>query len=79
LIADDERACLSDSGLSSFTSMVDISTSAGWSRGTTSWMAPELYNIEDADRGFSSPSEESDIYAFGMVVVEVLPAVLEGC
>ena len=40
--------------------------------GTTPWMSPELLDPESFDLKKSRPTRESDCYALGMVVYEVL-------
>jgi serine/threonine protein kinase len=79
LIDESGKARLCDFGLASFTATVEMSTSAGGTRGTTSWMAPELYDLEDdeSDHKHSKPTEASDIYAMSMVIVEVRCIILE--
>jgi serine/threonine protein kinase len=74
-VDEDGRARLCDFGLASFAAMIDVFTSAELPRGTTGWKAPELYDPGDADHKFTSPSQASDVYAFGMVVIEVLSAI----
>jgi serine/threonine protein kinase len=72
LIDDAGQARLCDFGLASFTATIEMSTSAGWTRGTTSWMAPELYDLQEEDHEYAKPSQASDIYAMAMVIVEVV-------
>ena len=74
LIDKDGHARLADFGLLTIVSDSTHSTtsSSSQSGGTTRWMSPELL---DPDRfGFknSQPTKESDCYALGMVVLEVL-------
>ncbi|KAG2156412.1 kinase-like domain-containing protein [Suillus clintonianus] len=75
LIDGDGTACITDFGLSSMYSE-DISASrASWTstaiRGTVRWLAPEL--IEDKMDGSEvRPSQESDIYSFGGIMLQVL-------
>jgi len=67
LIDSDHTARIADFGLTSVLRHPSISisvTAPAWG-GTLQWMAPELFD------GKSSPSKESDIYAFGMVIYEV--------
>ena len=40
--------------------------------GTARWMSPELIDPESFGRGSCRPTKESDSYAFGMVIFEVL-------
>ena len=74
LIDNDGHARLADFGLLTIVSDSTHSTTSSSSKnaGTTKWMSPELI---DPDRfGFknSRPTKESDYYALGMVVLEVL-------
>jgi len=39
---------------------------------TTAWTAPEIV------RGADTITREADVFAFGMVVIEVCPCVLDG-
>ena len=71
LIDKDGHARLADFGLLTIVSDSTTSSSSR-SAGTTRWMSPELL---DPDRfGFknSRPTKESDCYALGMVILEVL-------
>lgn len=69
LINADCRACLADFGLSSL--IFDISSLSnsvtGRGAGSTRWMAPELFEGD----GTACCSKESDVYAFGMMCIEV--------
>jgi serine/threonine protein kinase len=74
LIDQDRHARLADFGLltiisdqSGFTTAT--SASAG---GTTRWMSPELLHPEQFGFDNSRPTRESDYYALGMVIYEVL-------
>ena len=62
------HARLADFGLAS------ISDESLWSpsnlRKTARWMSPELLNTDPA---VAEPTTASDIYAFAMVVIEVIP------
>ena len=74
LIDRDRRARLADFGFLTIVSdsMWPTTSSSSKGAGTTRWMGPELI---DPDRfGFknSRPSKESDCYALGMVIFEVL-------
>ena len=74
LIDKDGHARLADFGLLTIVSDSTHSTTSSSSKsaGTTRWMSPELL---DPDRfGFknSRPTKQSDCYALGMVVLEVL-------
>ena len=69
------HACLADFSFSSFTTASDESTAvSSWADGgTLQWMSPELLDPESFDLGKKArPTKESDYYALGMVVYEVL-------
>ncbi|OSX62034.1 hypothetical protein POSPLADRAFT_1046501 [Postia placenta MAD-698-R-SB12] len=75
LIDDQGHALLADFGLAAlmrdFTSTQTTSTTQHHhGKGTTRWMAPELLNPELFGT-LSRHTEKSDIYAFGMVMLEV--------
>ena len=61
------RACLADFGLSTLAPSVLGKTSTITTGGTYLYMAPELL-----DSGGARPTQPADIYAFGMVIYEVL-------
>ena len=68
LIADAPvRACLADFGLSTVAPSGLGKTSTITAGGTYLYMAPELL-----DSGGARPTQPADIYAFGMVIYEVL-------
>ena len=74
LIDRNGHACLADFGLltaisdpTSFTASSSIGA-----HGTTRWMSPELLHPDLFDLKDSRPTKESDCYAFGMVIYEVL-------
>ena len=74
LINHDSHACIADFSLiaiipdqASF-----ISTITRAEGGTLRWMSPELLNPESFGLGNSCPTKESDCYALGMVIYEVL-------
>ena len=71
LIDENCRACLVDLGL--LTIVPDHSTAASTfvGGGTVQWMSPELLNPEDFNTE-GRPTKESDCYALGMVIYEVL-------
>ena len=65
------RACLSDFSLTTIIRDGETSFSAGAQGGTLRWMSPEL--IDPDKFGFDGyPTKESDFYALGMVIYEVL-------
>ena len=71
ILINNGRACLGDFGL--LTIVLDWSTdiSSRMESGTTQWMSPEL--LRPGSFGLmGSPSKESDCYALGMVMYEVL-------
>jgi len=70
LVDDKGTACLCDFGLSAMVATLHAHTSASVT-GSPRWMAPELFDRKDGDPGNSRPSEMSDIYALGMVFIEV--------
>ena len=66
---------MADFGLLAFASdpanpTTSISTTG--TGGTTRWMSPELISPEQFGRKKSKPTKESDCYALGMVILEVL-------
>ena len=74
LINRDGQACVADFGLlriipdqTSFISAISYTEG-----GTTQWMSPELLNPESFGLKNSCPTKESDCYALGMVIYEVL-------
>ena len=74
LIDQDGHARLADFGLLTIISdhtyfNTSSSTAAG---GTTRWMSPELLDPEQFGLDHSCPTKESDCYALGMVIYEVL-------
>ena len=74
LIGQDGRARLADFGLliivSDSTYHTSLSTSN--SAGTTRWMSPELLDPDQFGHGDGQVTKESDCYALGMVILEVL-------
>ena len=74
MIDQNGEACLADFGLLTFVS--DPSNSKSLSSvtnaGTTRWMSPELLYPEQFGFKQSRPTKESDCYALGMVILEVL-------
>ena len=74
LIDRDGHACIADFGLLIIVSdsTHPTTTSSSSSAGTTRWMSPEL--IDPDKFGFNNcrPTKESDCYALGMVILEVL-------
>ena len=72
LINHDGRACLAGFTLISIVSDQSPSTSPFKTGGTINWMSPELLDSERFGLKESRPTKESDYYALGMVVYEVL-------
>src|ERR1700753_4170970 len=75
LIDENCRARLADFGFLTIVSDPMNSTTSSSSAitgGTTRWMSPELLYPEQFHRKDSRPTKESDRYALGMVIYEVL-------
>lgn len=74
LIDYSERACLADFGLHTFasdpTNAVISSFSQIW--GTVRWRSPELLDPDQFNAKDGRPTKESDAYALGMVILEVM-------
>ena len=66
------RACLADFGLSTLTLNTQGATITITSGGTPSYMAPELLLPKKFNKESAQPTKPADIYAFGMVIFEVL-------
>ena len=66
------RACLADFGLSTLTPNPLGEVTTITSGGTPPYMAPELLDPEKFEKNSSRPTKAADIYAFGMVIYEVL-------
>ncbi|KAG0703881.1 kinase-like domain-containing protein, partial [Suillus ampliporus] len=74
LIHGDGTACIADFGLSLMYSEVIGASQASWTstlKGNMRWMAPELL-VEQEDGSSPRPSEQSDIYSFGGIMLQVL-------
>jgi hypothetical protein len=71
LIDRNQRACLADFGLLTFANHT-VSTPTASTPGTLRWMCPELLYPEEFGFDHSRPTEDSDCYALGMVILEVL-------
>ncbi|KAG0701412.1 kinase-like protein [Suillus ampliporus] len=74
LIHGDGTACVADFGLSLMYSEVVRTSQASWTstlKGNLRWMAPELLG-EREDGSPARPSEQSDIYSFGGIILQVL-------
>lgn len=74
LIDQDGHVRLADFGLLAIVSDHTGFTTSGsaFAGGTTRWMSPELLHPEHFGYDSSRPTKESDCYALGMVVYEVL-------
>ncbi|KLO15815.1 kinase-like protein [Schizopora paradoxa] len=73
LIDDEQHACLSDFGLAAVTHdtrTVGLITESTSTYGSTRWMAPELLDPTQSGREAGKTTSESDIYAFGMLMLE---------
>ena len=66
------HACWIDFGLSTIIAEKEALTSSTSARGTTRWMGPELLAPEAFGSTGGRPTRESDCYALGMVIYEVL-------
>ncbi|KAG1848908.1 kinase-like domain-containing protein, partial [Suillus subluteus] len=74
LIHGDGTACVADFGLSLMYSEFISASQASWTstlKGNMRWMAPELL-IEREDGSQARPSEQSDMYSFGGIMLQVL-------
>ena len=74
LIDKDGLARLADFGLLTIVSDPTnyTASSSMVTRGTTRWMSPELLDPDQFESGGGRPTKESDCYALGMVIYEVL-------
>ncbi|KAG2073674.1 kinase-like protein [Suillus decipiens] len=75
LIRGDGSACISDFGLSLMYSEIISASQASWTstlKGNMRWMAPERLVLEREDGSPTRPSEQSDIFSFGGVMLQVL-------
>jgi len=72
LINHDGRACLADFGLLTIVADQSTTTSSTSCGGTIRWMSPELLFPDSFGLKHSRLTRESDCYALGMVVYEVL-------
>jgi serine/threonine protein kinase len=74
LIHGDGTACVADFGLSLMYSEVISASQASWTstlKGNMRWMAPELLVSEREDGSPTRPSEQSDIFSFGGIILQV--------
>ncbi|KAG1852705.1 kinase-like protein, partial [Suillus subluteus] len=75
LILGDGTVCVTDFGLSLMYSEVISASQASWTstlKGDVRWMAPELFVPEKEDGSSARPSEQSDIFSFGGIMLQVL-------
>ena len=72
LIKSDGHACLADFSLLTMAPDQTTFISSCTEGGTIRWMSPELIAPENFDLEKSRPTKESDCYALGMVIYEVL-------
>jgi serine/threonine protein kinase len=72
LIDNNGTACISDFSLLTIISDPQTFLSSCIEGGTTPWMSPELLDPESFGLKRSHPTKESDRYALGMVIYEVL-------
>ena len=74
LVDQNHQALLADFGLLTIVSdTTDFTSSSSRAKGgTTRWMSPERLDPDQFGRKDSRPTKESDRYALGMVVLEVL-------
>lgn len=73
LIRGDGTAYIADFGLSLMYSEVISASQVSWTytlKGNMRWMAPELL-VEQEDGSQVRPSEQSDIYSFGGIMLQV--------
>ncbi|KAK7036565.1 Homeobox protein tos8 [Paramarasmius palmivorus] len=73
----DEHACcrLADFGLATVieSHRLDSTTSSsGGPKGTLSWMAPEMFEVEDHRSGKDVDKSPRDIYAYGCTIFEII-------
>ena len=72
LIDHNGRACLADFSLITVVSDRSTFLASCIEGGTTRWMSPELFDPDKFGLKESRPTKESDCYALGMVIYEVL-------
>ena len=73
LVSQNGLARLADFGLLTFISNpTNFTASSPGGHGTTQWMSPELLDPEKYESCDGKPTKESDCYALGMVIYEVL-------
>ena len=72
LITNSSHACLADFSLLTIVSDQSTITSSWTEGGSIPWMSPELLDPAKFGLAESRPTKESDCYALGMVIYEVL-------
>ncbi|KAF9259585.1 kinase-like protein, partial [Marasmius fiardii PR-910] len=77
LVSEDHHCLLADFGLAAIAAetMSTIHMTSGVIKGTTRWMAPELFTITDGDSNCKNTREDKtpqDIYAFACTVFEIM-------
>ena len=72
MINDNGRACLADFCLLTIVPDQSTDTSSHIDGGMTQWMSPELLDPERFDLPEGQRTKESDCYALGMVIYEIL-------
>ncbi|KAF9233547.1 kinase-like domain-containing protein, partial [Melanogaster broomeanus] len=73
LISASGRAQLSDFGLSSIIiEFMGTSYLSSSMNGTARWAAPEIFAVQEDQSSICIPTEQSDIYSFGSIILQVL-------
>lgn len=72
LIDNNGHACLSDFSIVAIAAGQSVDISSWTTGGTIQWMSPELIDPESFGLEKVRPTKESDCYALGMVIYEVL-------
>lgn len=69
----DKSGCarLNDFGFTTIASLNCTETSTPGFQGSYRWMAPELFNVEQNPEKSGTPTRQSDVFALGMVAIEV--------
>ncbi|KAE9382885.1 kinase-like protein [Gymnopus androsaceus JB14] len=67
LVSERRRCCLADFGLAGMNTLQTLSSASGNPRGSTRWMAPELFDYTITSR----PSMSTDMYALGCTTLEI--------
>jgi serine/threonine protein kinase len=77
-VDDSGHARLADFGLASISaegnSSFSMSSSVGTARESPRWLSPEIIGAESSDAG--RPTKQSDVYAFAMVVIQVIAPIV---